>query len=197
MIQIVRQSPLGLAAWVAVRCVHRGVHDSCSGNLYFSHHHPLATGIDHHHSVTSLEKEQLLREQDRRIEADFGLRCTLFRAASGRTLIWEVVWEGEPIAELIAPRLQGQNWVSYEISPLDTAPAHRELLQDASFWLRSDPIYRNRATGLIAPHAFAASDGPRDGRISIQGLCFRLNLTHLDKLCMHWHTATEHLRSGR
>jgi hypothetical protein len=140
------------------------------------------------------ERERLSRNQYHRIAEDSALRLALARADFGKSLIWEVLRNGDPVAELILPRDEPEGWVSYEIVPMEADSILAESLKSPAFWMNADLVYKNRALGLVATHAFAAGEGPRDGRIHMHGLRFSLILTLGEKLRMKWQDFTARFR---
>lgn len=131
-------------------------------------------------------RQTLSREQYRRLATDLRLRRNLIEADFGRSLVWEVRWNGATVADLIDPYEEEENWYSYAIVPLPPFVDDPGLLKNASFWLHPGVTFEHRGLGLVATHAFAAGDGPRAGRIRICGLHFKFEPTRGEKLRMKW-----------
>ncbi len=77
----------------------------------------------------------------------------------GRSDGWDVEQDGRAIAFLDEPRFEDMFWISYRLTPTAADVALRERLLTEAFWKgdpSSDLVFRSRATGLVAEHAFPA-----------------------------------------
>ncbi len=96
----------------------------------------------------------------------------------GRSQGWDIeLAAGEVIARLDEPRYEDMFWVSYRLTPTTDDAALASRLLSREFW-RSDAanalVYRSRALGLIAPHAFASIEPfVAPARLNMRGLYLR------------------------
>jgi hypothetical protein len=95
----------------------------------------------------------------------------------GRSLGWEIEWDGRVVGLLDEPRQEDMFWTSYRVTSTTDDPALSALLLSEDFW-KGDGftrlIFRSRALGLPAENTFPASGGfigPR--RVSMRALHVR------------------------
>jgi hypothetical protein len=109
-------------------------------------------------------------EQQARLAADLELRSQVIESNQGTRYGWVVLLEGQPVCALSDPKYADMFWISYAIEPVGKDAEENAKLAGREFWLRDDLEFRNRELDLIAPFAFAAGAGPKQGRIEMRGL---------------------------
>jgi hypothetical protein len=91
-------------------------------------------------------------------------RLETFEADYGRDFGWFVEKDDRRVASLADARFEDMFWYSYAVEPLSESAAEREAVFTAEFWAQTGIVYRNRATGEVAPHAFSGGPTPTEER---------------------------------
>lgn len=101
-------------------------------------------------------------------------RLRVWESGCGRSDGWDLELDGTPVAFMDEPRWEEMFWVSYRLTATTDDPALKQRLMSRSFWEGDEPsklVFRSRATGLVAEHAFPAARpfvGPQ--RVNLRAL---------------------------
>ena len=110
-------------------------------------------------------------------------RLETFEADYGRDFGWFVEKDDRRVAVLTDARFEDMFWYSYAVEPLGKNAAEQEAVFAAEFWAQPGLVYRNRATGEIAPDAFPGGPTPTKERprISMRALLSSQQPTALER----------------